>query len=216
MQGMFGEVWNLWKIQSQVHLKTMAWGSLKPNHIVVRIRWGGYPHAALHAELQLSCDSLFQVLWCRGKGCYGQWWRWNTLLIYETKLSSDWSTVISSHLWCKCLHWEHQRLKKKPLIRKQLLVWRFSCMTTCCASKRCWYQKTKLVPTTLQTRMHKSQVWNCRLWCPSPKQAQNRSWVWTQLWGPRTKNIRLDTQDSILTPQGTVKGTKAILVILFQ
>lgn len=111
---MFGEVWNLWKIQSQVHLKTMAWGSLKPNHIVVRIRWGGYPHAALHAELQLSCDSLFQVLWCRGKGCYGQWWRWNTLLIYETKLSSDWSTVISSHLWCKCLHWEHQRLKKNP------------------------------------------------------------------------------------------------------
>lgn len=115
MQGMFGEVWNLWKIQSQVHLKTMAWGSLKPNHIVVRIRWGGYPHAALHAELQLSCDSLFQVLWCRGKGCYGQWWRWNTLLIYETKLSSDWSTVISSHFWCKCLHWEHQRLKKNPL-----------------------------------------------------------------------------------------------------
>lgn len=55
------------------------------------------------------------------------------LLIYKTKHSQDWSTVISSHSLCKCLRWEHCEkicTAKNLLIKEQLRVCRCSCPMT--------------------------------------------------------------------------------------
>lgn len=93
------------------------------------------------------------------------------LLIYKTRLSLDWSIVISLPLWCRHLHWEHSEIFMScyDLKWKWLFIYTYFCTMKCHASRKHrslqlqgWYDRKKkgkmmtLVQTDLQTFMHTS------------------------------------------------------------
>lgn len=74
------------------------------------------------------------------------------LLIYKTRLSLDWSIVISLPLWCRHLHWERSEIFMScyDLKWKWLFIYTYFCTMKCHTSrKHCslqlqgWYDRKK-------------------------------------------------------------------------